>query len=146
MKIQCEKCGRQYEVEESYIGQNVECECGYKWQVMQPKKQPARKQIKRKIEPGCVFGIFILLAILFWVVYTGYSRYIYRDTPENRAFDYTILNEEKSPGSMYYKATVEIKMKGRLLPNPQDLYFLVKKIAGIRQSYYVYFRLPEYSK
>lgn len=33
MKIQCEKCGREYEIEENFIGQKVQCECGYKWQI-----------------------------------------------------------------------------------------------------------------
>ena len=146
MKTQCPQCGSEYDVDDSFIGQKVECECGCKWQIQQSLKSPPRKQVKRKIEPGCVFGIFILLAVLFWAGYSGYSKYVYRDTPENRSFEYKIMNEEKSTGTLYYKATVEIKLKGRLLPNPQDLYYLVKKIAGIRQSYYVYFKLPEYSQ
>ena len=31
MKIQCPACNAEYEVEESCIGQKVECECGHKW-------------------------------------------------------------------------------------------------------------------
>ena len=44
MKIQCEKCGRQYEVEESYIGQDVECECGHKWQIQAEPPRPETKK------------------------------------------------------------------------------------------------------
>ncbi|MBO4519891.1 MAG: hypothetical protein J5787_01655 [Alphaproteobacteria bacterium] len=52
MNIQCEKCGRQYEVEESYIGQDVECECGHKWQVtnnISSFTEDDLKEIKEKI-------------------------------------------------------------------------------------------------
>ena len=50
MKIQCEKCGRQYEVEESYIGQDVECECGHKWQAeIEDQKKYVNAGIPKKI-------------------------------------------------------------------------------------------------
>lgn len=101
---------------------------------------------KRKKHSGCIFGIILLLAIAFGCCYWGYSAYVYRDTAENRAFEYKVLNEEKSQGALYYKATVEIQQKGNLLPNLSDLYSVVKQIAGIRNSYYVYFTLPGYSK
>ena len=42
MKIQCEQCGREYEVEESANGEIVECECGYKWRLPEKEvKKPA---------------------------------------------------------------------------------------------------------
>lgn len=33
MKVQCKKCGSIYELDESFIGQKVECGCGEKWKV-----------------------------------------------------------------------------------------------------------------
>lgn len=48
MKIQCAKCGREYEVEESFIGQNVECECGEKWEITAPTEpRPEPEKTKK---------------------------------------------------------------------------------------------------
>ena len=52
MKIQCAKCGREYEVEESFIGQNVECECGEKWEITAPT-EPRPEPEKTKKCPMC---------------------------------------------------------------------------------------------
>lgn len=38
MKVQCKKCGSIYELDESFIGQKVECGCGEKWEVESPEK------------------------------------------------------------------------------------------------------------
>jgi len=56
MKIQCEKCGRQYEVEESYIGRDVECECGHKWQLPKNEaKHPQTEKAKTTVNDTKVF-------------------------------------------------------------------------------------------
>ena len=52
MKIQCAKCGREYEVEESFIGQTVECECGEKWEITAPT-EPRPEPEKTKKCPMC---------------------------------------------------------------------------------------------
>lgn len=37
MNVFCPKCGQEYEIEESFIGQNVECQkCGEKWTISKP--------------------------------------------------------------------------------------------------------------
>ena len=39
MKVQCKKCGSIYELDESFIGQKVECGCGEKWEVGRRKNR-----------------------------------------------------------------------------------------------------------
>ena len=66
MKIQCEKCGQQYDVEESCIGREVECECGHKWQARSPeviKTMPYKGWIRDyswiKVCPVCKKRYFV---------------------------------------------------------------------------------------
>ncbi len=176
MNTQCPKCKQIFETEENAVGQWVTCpQCSGEWCILSPeeeqnlidaqnrlpeitpspvktkqketpKKDIQKKKKKQKLEPGCWLGIIILVAIFAFICHWGYNAIIYRDTEANRAFDYKIIEEDKSEGTAFYKAKIEIQRKGNLLPTLQELHSLVKRLAGERYAYYVYFTLPGYSK
>lgn len=53
MKIKCKICGREYEVDRSFIGQKVQCECGYDWVVASPSSGSSATSEKTKRCPFC---------------------------------------------------------------------------------------------
>lgn len=45
MKVTCPQCKEDYEVDDSYINQNVECQCGHEFTIITPKKESFFKKV-----------------------------------------------------------------------------------------------------